>query len=101
MRDGSKYFGPYTDVKNMHLMLRTIRSIFQLRTCSLNLAPEPVAAGKYDPCLEYHIKKCAAPCTGQQSEADYNRTIEQVEKLLNGHTKELIALLRDEDGAPF
>lgn len=96
VRDGSKYFGPYTDVKNMHLMLRTIRSIFQLRTCSLNLAPEPVAAGKYDPCLEYHIKKCAAPCTGQQSEADYNRTIEQVEKLLNGHTKELIALLRDE-----
>ncbi len=96
VRDGSKYFGPYTDVKNMHLMLRTIRSIFQLRTCSLNLAPEPIAAGKYDPCLEYHIKKCAAPCTGQQSEADYNRTIEQVEKLLNGHTKELIALLRDE-----
>lgn len=96
VRDGSKYFGPYTDVKNMHLMLRTIRSIFQLRTCSLNLAPEPIAAGKYDPCLEYHIKKCAAPCTGQQSEEDYNRTIEQVEKLLNGHTKELIALLRDE-----
>ncbi len=96
VRDGSKYFGPYTDVKNMHLMLRAIRSIFQLRTCSLNLAPEPIAAGKYDPCLEYHIKKCAAPCTGQQSEADYNRTIEQVEKLLNGHTKELIALLRDE-----
>lgn len=96
VRDGSKYFGPYTDVKNMHLMLRTIRSIFQLRTCSLNLAPEPIAAGKYDPCLEYHIKKCAAPCTGQQSEANYNRTIEQVEKLLNGHTKELIALLRDE-----
>ncbi len=96
VRDGSKYFGPYTDVKNMHLMLRTIRSIFQLRTCNLNLAPEPIAAGKYDSCLEYHIKKCAAPCTGQQSEADYNRTIEQVEKLLNGHTKELIALLRDE-----
>ncbi len=96
VRDGSKYFGPYTDVKNMHLMLRTIRSIFQLRTCNLNLAPEPIAAGKYDACLEYHIKKCAAPCTGQQSEADYNRTIEQVEKLLNGHTKELIALLRDE-----
>ena len=77
VRDGSKYFGPYTDVKNMHLMLRTIRSIFQLRTCNLNLAPEPIAAGKYDACLEYHIKKCAAPCTGQQSEADYNRTIEQ------------------------
>ncbi len=96
VRDGSKYFGPYADVKNMHLMLRTIRSVFQLRTCSLNLAPEPIAAGKYDPCLEYHIKKCAAPCIGRQSEADYDQTIEQVEKLLNGHTKALISLLRDE-----
>ena len=96
VRDGSKYFGPYADVKNMHLMLRTIRSVFQLRTCSLNLAPEPIAAGKYDPCLEYHIKKCAAPCVGRQSEADYDRTIEQVEKLLSGHTKELISLLRSE-----
>ena len=96
VRDGSKYFGPYADVKNMHLMLRTIRSVFQLRTCSLNLAPEPIAAGKYDPCLEYHIKKCAAPCIGRQSEAEYDQTIEQVEKLLSGHTKALIALLRDE-----
>lgn len=96
VRDGSKYFGPYTDVKNMRLMLGAIRSVFQLRTCALNLAPEPIAAGKYDPCLEYHIKKCAAPCIGRQSEAEYDRTIEQVEKLLNGHTKALISLLRDE-----
>jgi excinuclease ABC subunit C len=95
-RDGSKYFGPYTDVKNMKLMLRTIRSIFKLRTCSLNLAPEPIAAGKYQACLEYHIKKCAAPCVAYQSEDSYNQTIRQIEKLLNGHTKELIDLLKDE-----
>lgn len=95
-KDGSTYFGPYTDVKNMKLMLRTIRSIFKLRTCNLNLSQEAIEAGKYDPCLEYHIKKCAAPCVGYQTEAEYDRTIEQVEKLLNGHTKELIELLRDE-----
>ncbi len=95
-KDGSKYFGPYTDVKNMKLMLRTIRSIFKLRTCKLNLSQEAIAAGKYDACLEYHIQKCAAPCVGAQSAAEYDRTIEQVEKLLNGHTKELIDLLRDE-----
>ncbi len=96
VRDGSRYFGPYTDVKNMKLMLRTIRSIFKIRTCSLNLAPEPIAAGKYQPCLEYHIKKCAAPCVGYQSEAEYDETIRQIEKLLNGKTGELIDLLKSE-----
>lgn len=95
-RDGSKYFGPYTDVKNMKLMLHTIRMIFKIRTCSLKLNPEPIAAGKYEVCLEYHINKCAGPCVGNQSEADYNQTIKQVEQLLNGHTRELLLLLEDE-----
>lgn len=95
-KDGSRYFGPYTDVKNMKLMLRTIRSIFKLRTCNLNLSDEAIAAGRYDACLEFHIQKCAAPCIGKQTEAAYDQTIEQVEKLLNGHTKALIELLHDE-----
>lgn len=93
VRDGSKYFGPYADVKNMKRVLDAIRSIFKLRTCSLNLAPEPIAAGKYQACLEYHIKKCAAPCIGAQSEAEYDETIARIEKLLNGHTRELKTLL--------
>ncbi len=95
-RDGSKYFGPYTDVKNMKLMLSTIRMIFKIRTCSLKLNPEPIAAGKYQVCLEYHINKCAGPCVGYQSEESYNQIIKQVEQLLNGHTRELISLLEDE-----
>ena len=95
-KDGSRYFGPYTDVKSMNLMLDTIRSIFKLRTCKLSLAPEAIEAGKYDPCLEYHIENCAAPCIGLQSEEEYDRTIEQVEQLLNGHTRELQELLEEE-----
>jgi excinuclease ABC subunit C len=95
-RDGSRYFGPYTDVKNMHLMLSTIRSLFKIRTCSLHLAPEPIAAGKYQVCLQYHIKKCLGPCIGEQSPESYAQTILQIEKLLNGHTRELIRLLEDE-----
>ena len=95
-RDGSKYFGPYTDVKNMKLMLQTIRTIFKIRTCSLNLSPQPIAAGKYQVCLEYHIKKCAGPCVGYQEEAAYTNTVQQIEKLLNGHTRELTQLLEDE-----
>lgn len=95
-KDGSKYFGPYTDVRSMNLMLDTIRSIFRLRTCSLNLAPEPIAAGKYEVCLQYHIKKCDAPCVGLQPAPDYETTIKQVEQLLNGKTQGLIRLLKDE-----
>lgn len=95
-RDGSRYFGPYTDVRSMRIMLDTIRSIFRLRTCSLNLAAEPIKAGKYEVCLQYHIKKCDAPCVGFQSGKSYASTIKQVEQLLNGKTGALIGLLRDE-----
>jgi len=77
-------------------MLDTIRSLFKLRTCSLNLAPEPIAAGKYEVCLQYHIKKCLAPCVGYQPAEDYDATVRQVEQLLNGKTQSLIALLKDE-----
>ncbi|GBD00628.1 UvrABC system protein C [bacterium HR18] len=95
-KDGAKYFGPYTDVGHMHRLLRLIRSVFKVRTCKLNLSPEAIAAGKYQPCLEYHIKKCAAPCIGLQSEEAYNATIRQIEQLLNGKTQALIAQLRAE-----
>lgn len=88
-KDGSKYFGPYTDVKNMNRMMDAIRSIFQLRTCSLNLSEEAIEAGKYDVCLQYHIDNCKGPCEGLQSEEDYMETIEQVEQLLNGQTDAL------------
>jgi len=95
-QDGSKYFGPYTEVKQLNQMMDAIRSVFQLRTCSLNLDPEPIEAGKYEVCLQYHIDNCKGPCIGEQSHDDYMQTIDQVEKLLNGHTKELIGLLDEE-----
>ncbi|PQJ33739.1 excinuclease ABC subunit C [Salinibacter sp. 10B] len=95
-QDGSKYFGPYADVSKMNTMMDAIRSVFQLRTCSLDLSEEKVEAGKYDVCLQHHIDNCKAPCVGKQSEDDYMETIEQVEKLLNGQTQALIDLLKDE-----
>ncbi len=95
-KDGSKYFGPYTDVGQLNQMMDAIRSVFQLRTCSLNLDPEPIEAGKYDVCLQYHIDNCQGPCIGEQDHDDYMQTIRQVEKLLNGHTQELITLLENE-----
>jgi excinuclease ABC subunit C len=96
VRDGSLYFGPYTDAKAMRTMLKTITELFQLRSCALHLNQAAIDAGRYQPCLDYHIQKCAAPCVGYQSEADYNQTIEQVKTLLQGKTDALVALLNDE-----
>ena len=88
--DGSEYFGPYTDVGSMKQVLKTVRSVFKLRSCSLDLSEEKIESGQYEPCLDYHIEKCAAPCVGLQSEEEYDETIAQIKKLLNGHTHELI-----------
>ncbi len=95
-RDGSLYFGPYIDAKGMRLTLKTIRDIFKLRSCSLHLNEAAIEAGKYETCLDYHIQRCAGPCVGYETEAHYNQTVEQIKKLLNGKTKALIALLKDE-----
>jgi len=62
VRDGSKYFGPYTDVKNMRRILRLIQSIFRIRTCKLKLNEESIKQGKFRLCLDYQIKKCDGPC---------------------------------------
>ena len=95
LKDGSKYFGPFTDVPTMRRALGAIRSIFKLRTCSLDLSPEPISQGKYRICLEFHIEKCAGPCVGYQSSESYDETISQVELLLKGHTSALKQTLLD------
>lgn len=80
----------------MKLMLRAIRSIFQIRTCSLNLGARNIAEGKFQTCLEFHIKKCAGPCVGLQSAEAYDETIRQIRQLLNGKTRDLVGLLKSE-----
>lgn len=94
--DGSRYFGPYTDVKTMRSALKSIRDVFQIRSCSFNLTEETITAGKYKVCLDYHIHKCEAPCVGYVSKEDYNKMINQVAKLLNGKTTSLIKELNSE-----
>lgn len=88
--DGSRYFGPYTDVKNMRFALKSIRDIFMIRSCSLNLTQETISKGKFKVCLDYHIKKCEGPCEGLVSQEDYNIMIDEVAKLLNGKTSSLL-----------
>lgn len=88
--DGSRYFGPYTDVKNMRYALKSVRDIFAIRSCKLNLTEESIKAGKFKVCLDFHIKKCDGPCEGFQSQTEYREMIDHVAKLLNGKTQTLI-----------
>ncbi|MFA6235009.1 MAG: excinuclease ABC subunit UvrC [Bacteroidota bacterium] len=95
-RDGSRYYGPYTDVKAMHLMLRTIRSIFPIRSCDYLLSAESIARGSIRVCLDFHIRKCEGPCEGHVSQELYRAMIDQVEQLLKGKTRSLRQLLEDD-----
>ncbi|HQF41944.1 MAG TPA: excinuclease ABC subunit UvrC [Ignavibacteriaceae bacterium] len=90
VNDGSKYFGPYTDVKSMRTSLKIINQIFKVRSCKLDLTEENIAAKKFRVCLDYHINKCDGPCEGLISPKDYNDMVNEVIKLLKGKTNELI-----------
>lgn len=85
IRDGSTYFGPYLNKFKVAEITDLIRKLFQLRTCSLLLSHDNIAKGKFKPCLEYHIKNCAAPCVNFESETAYNTKIEQIKNVLKGN----------------
>ncbi len=89
-KDGSQYFGPYTDVKSMRAALRMITQIFKIRSCKLPLTPDAIQKSKFKVCLDYHIKKCDGPCVGFQSLQEYNVMVNQVIKLLKGRIDDLI-----------
>jgi excinuclease ABC subunit C len=84
VRDGSTYFGPYASIGAQKNLLEILHALFLFRTCSLDLAPEAIARGRYRPCLEYHIGNCKAPCAGLQSAADYNAAIDEARDMLRG-----------------
>ncbi len=96
VKDGSRYFGPYTDVKSMKNSLRMINKLFKIRSCKYWIDDEVIKQKKIKVCLDYHIKKCDGPCEGLISEKDYNAMVNQVVKLLRGKTDELINELKSE-----
>lgn len=95
VRDGSKYFGPYTDGTYLYSLLKTLRSIFPIRSCELALTDATIAAGRWKVCLDYHIKKCDGPCEGYIDRERYNEYIRQAQQVLNGRTKDLERQLED------
>jgi excinuclease ABC subunit C len=96
IRDGSTYFGPYTSKAKVREILDIVKKLFPLRTCTLLLNPQPIAAGKYKVCLEYHIKNCLGPCEGLEGEDTYNARIEQVRNILKGNFRGVIQHLKSQ-----
>lgn len=96
VKDGSKYFGPYTDASVARAVLSLIKELYPIRTCRTMITPEFVAKGKGRLCLEYHIKRCRGCCVGEISIEDYNAFIDRVRQILRGEISELMDYLRDE-----
>jgi excinuclease ABC subunit C len=94
-KDGSKYFGPYTSVTMMKIMLDLIKQLYPLRTCTFSLSPESIAKKKYKVCLDYHIGRCKGPCTGKQSKEEYLENINAIAAIIKGHLAEVSELLQE------
>ena len=85
IKDGSEYYGPYTSVKMVRLVLDLVHQLYSLRNCNYNLSRENIEKNKFKVCLEYHMGNCKAPCIGKQGENDYNKGIEEIRKILKGN----------------
>jgi len=90
VRDGSRYFGPYSSVIHARNLVEFFHSVYPLRTCNLKITSDAILRGKFRPCLKFHIKKCRGCCIGGISKEEYNENIEEIVKLLKGGGREII-----------
>ena len=96
-RRGATYYGPYSHLPTMYALLDLCQRLYHPRPCHQPMTEEGVKSGKYNLCLNYHIRKCAGPCVlGKQSHEDYLRNIEACREILKGHTREVAEKLREE-----
>lgn len=96
IKDGSKYYGPYTDSGSARAILELVRKIYCVRSCRQPMTLDWIKAGKGRLCLDYHLKRCKGCCTGLVSSEEYNRDIDRIRAILRGETGELLAYLRGE-----
>ena len=90
IKDGSEYFGPYTNPKIISAILNFIRQIYPLRTCKFHLSEQNIQAGKFKECLEFHIGNCLAPCVGKQNDQHYEQDVEQIRQILKGNIRSVV-----------
>ncbi len=90
IKDGSEYFGPYTNGRVLNALLNLIRELYPIRTCNYDLSEVNINKGKYKVCLEYHLKKCKGPCEGFENIEEYQQYITSIRNILKGNYKEAI-----------
>lgn len=89
------YFGPYSHIGSMYAVLEFIKKIYHPRSCRGTITQDGIRAGKYKPCLEYHIKNCGGCCIGKQTYEDYQEKMRQAREILKGNTRELLKMIWD------
>ncbi|HTO36504.1 MAG TPA: excinuclease ABC subunit UvrC, partial [Flavobacterium sp.] len=90
IKDGSEYYGPYTNFKIVHTLLDLIKELYPLRTCNYDLSQSNIRSGKYKVCLEFHIKNCEGPCEGYETAENYQKKIDAIRQILKGNFKDSI-----------
>ena len=90
------YYGPYSHIGSMNAVLELIKRLYHPRTCKQQLTKDGVEGGKYQVCLEYHIKNCAGPCVKKQTWENYQKNIQQAREILKGNTRQLLRDMRQE-----
>ena len=96
LKDGSEYFGPYTRMRTVKILLDLIRSVYPLRTCNYDLSAEKIEAGKFKRCLEFHLGNCLAPCEGLQKAEEYHKQIDDIRQIIKGNFRSSIQYFKKE-----
>ena len=93
VRDGSQYFGPYTNVKVLNTLLTLLKELFPIRNCNFDLSASNIKKGKFKVCLEYHIGNCKGPCEGKETEEEYHQYVQQIANISKGNLTPVFELL--------
>ena len=94
IKDGSEYFGPYTSMRTVHILLDLINGLYPLRNCNYDLSDKNIKSGKYKVCLEYHLGNCLGACEGKQTEESYNESIVAIRNILKGNFKDSLTTFK-------
>ena len=95
VKDGSTYYGPYTNIKLMRIVLELCKKIYPIRNCNFNLSEKNISAHKFKVCLEYQIGNCKGACEGLESEEEYLESIKGIRNILRGNLREVKDHLKD------
>ena len=94
-KDGSKYYGPFTDVNRLRIIMNLLTKIFPIRSCTYQINESVIKEKKISLCLDYHIHKCEGPCEGLVSEKHYAEMVSRIESFIKGRTQKTVDYLRN------